>query len=246
MPERVLQNDNCVAALQQPTRHSVLMGLRGNDHRDEPPARTWRTATRARARTLFAWLALAPAVVAIALLTAGCGGGSSGEGVAGLRTTTTTATAPATPAGGGKSSPNPVNTALAFGQCMRTHGEPDFPEPVFHGHSAQITLHPGSGVDPNSPQFAAATKACKHLLPSTALPGAGQTITAADQKDYLEAAACMRAHGVLDFPDPSFEHGTVSFTTQTPIDTNSSQYKSALATCQKLVPAGLPYSASGP
>jgi hypothetical protein len=127
---------------------------------------------------------------------------------------------------------------------MRGHGEPSFPEPVFQGHNAQITVHPGSGVDPSSPQFAAATKACRHLLPNNGGPSQGQSITAADQADYLEAAACMRKHGVPGFPDPTSRSGAVSFNTKTPIDTNASQYKSGLETCQKLIPAGLPYSSS--
>ncbi len=53
----------------------------------------------------------------------------------------------------------------------------------------------------------------------------------------------MRSHGFPNFPDPTFQDNTVTFNTPTPIDTNSPQYKSALATCQKLIPAGLPYSA---
>jgi hypothetical protein len=71
------------------------------------------------------------------------------------------------------------------------------------------------------------------------------TISAADQADYLKAAACMRSHGVPNFPDPTFENGSITFNRPTsPIDTSSSEYKSALAACQKLVPAGLPYSSS--
>ena len=54
----------------------------------------------------------------------------------------------------------------------------------------------------------------------------------------------MRSHGVPNFPDPSFEDNSVEFNETTPIDTNSPQYKSALATCQKLIPAGLPYSST--
>ena len=127
---------------------------------------------------------------------------------------------------------------------MRTHREPNFPEPVFRGHDAQITLHPGSGVDPNSPQYAAATRDCKHLLPNTGVPTAGQPITPADQQDYLTAAACMRSHGVFAFPDPTFQNGTVSLNSSTPIDTESLRYESALAICQKLIPAGLPFSRS--
>jgi hypothetical protein len=67
-------------------------------------------------------------------------------------------------------------------------------------------------------------------------------ITPADQGDYLKAAECMRSHGVPDFPDPTFGHNTVTFNVPPNIDPNSSQAKSAVATCSKLIPPGLPYS----
>ena len=71
-----------------------------------------------------------------------------------------------------------------------------------------------------------------------------QTITPADQADYLKAAACMRSHGIPDFPDPTFQNNTVTFNIPPNIDPNSSQAKSAVAICQKLIPTGLPYSSS--
>jgi hypothetical protein len=67
-------------------------------------------------------------------------------------------------------------------------------------------------------------------------------ITPADQADYLKAAECMRSHGVPDFPDPTFGNNTVTFNAPPNIDPNSSQAKSAVATCSKLIPPGLPYS----
>jgi hypothetical protein len=67
-------------------------------------------------------------------------------------------------------------------------------------------------------------------------------ITAADQADYLKAAACMRSHGVPDFPDPTFEDNTVTFNIPSNVDPNSSQAKSAEAICVKLIPPGLPYN----
>jgi hypothetical protein len=67
-------------------------------------------------------------------------------------------------------------------------------------------------------------------------------ITPADQGDYLKAAECMRSHGVPDFPDPTFGNNTVTFNVPPNIDPNSSQAKSAVAICQKLIPTGLPYS----
>jgi len=136
---------------------------------------------------------------------------------------------------------------LRYVQCLQTHGEPNFPEPVFHGRTANIEITPSSGVDPNSPQFTAAANACKHLLPNDGVPSKGsegQIITPADQTDYLKGAACMRSHGVPDFPDPTFKNNSVTFRSSSSIDTTSSQFKSALATCDKLIPAGLPYSSS--
>jgi hypothetical protein len=49
---------------------------------------------------------------------------------------------------------------LKFSQCMRSHGVPNFPDPTFHGAAVGIELTPGSGVDPNSPAFKSAQKAC--------------------------------------------------------------------------------------
>jgi hypothetical protein len=172
-------------------------------------------------------------LIGTAMLAAGCGGGSSGRAVGSLRTTT---------AGAGV-----LGQALAFAQCMRGHGEPNFPDPTRKGRGVHETITAGSGVDPNSPLFASAMNRCKHLLPNNGVPGpsTGQALTPAEQADYLKAAECMRLHGIPDFPDPTFRGGSVAFNTKTPIDTNTPRYESALPTCRKLIPAGLPYSSSG-
>ena len=50
---------------------------------------------------------------------------------------------------------------LALSQCMRTHGVPGFPDPVFPATGgATIQLQRGSGVDPTSPAFQAASRTC--------------------------------------------------------------------------------------
>jgi len=69
-----------------------------------------------------------------------------------------------------------------------------------------------------------------------------QTMTPADQADYLKAARCMRSRGVPDFPDPTFENNSVKFNIPPSIDPNSPQAKNAAAICVKLIPPGLPYS----
>ena len=67
--------------------------------------------------------------------------------------------------------------ALAMSRCMRSHGVPNFPDPQFHtgpggGLAVQIG---GPGINPNSPAFQAAQKACGKIFggaPKTArFPG---------------------------------------------------------------------------
>lgn len=52
--------------------------------------------------------------------------------------------------------------SLAFARCMRAHAVPAFPDP--NGHAGQ--LGPGSGIDPDSPQFQSALNGpCQSLAP---------------------------------------------------------------------------------
>jgi hypothetical protein len=53
------------------------------------------------------------------------------------------------------------NQALKFSACMRSHGEPSFPDPAANG---SFTLP--SGMNAESPQFQNAEKACQSLMPS--------------------------------------------------------------------------------
>jgi hypothetical protein len=66
-------------------------------------------------------------------------------------------------------------------------GVTKFPDPDSHGDIG-INAGPGSGIDPNSPQFKAADRVCKPLLPA---PNAGQA--AKDRPALLRYARCMRA-----------------------------------------------------
>ena len=75
------------------------------------------------------------------------------------------------PFGGGP--PSAAQTAeitaklLKYTDCMRAHGEPDFPDPTVDtsGGGIRIGFKVGNGVDPRSPQFQAAQKACRSLSP---------------------------------------------------------------------------------
>jgi hypothetical protein len=71
---------------------------------------------------------------------------------------------------GGKP-PSPAEQAkaqaqmLKFSACMRAHGLAKFPDPQFNGNGGRLTLDRNSGLDPNSPIFQAAQKACQKDLP---------------------------------------------------------------------------------
>jgi hypothetical protein len=243
MTGRLLQKHYCVTALQHWLAYKFAMSLTVNERPNEPVTPT-RRADRRRpsARSCRAGL-VATALIGAGLLAAACGGGPSGGGVATLGTTTTTTASAATQGG---SVTSRQNSALAYVACMRTHGEPNMPEPNFSGGHVSVNINASGGVNPNSPQFTAATKACKHLLPKGGSgASSGTAFTAAEQADYLKAVACMRSHGISNFPDPTFQGNNVAFNTTTPINTNTSQYERALATCEKLIPAGLPYSSPG-
>ncbi len=122
---------------------------------------------------------------------------------------------------------------------MRDHGIANFPDPDASGG---LRIDPSMGIDPQSPQFQAAYDACQSLAPKKGGSAAEPTITSDDQAAYLAAAECMRSHGFPGFPDPEFANGGVNFPIPQSIDQNSTQFANAVTACQKLIPAGLPYS----
>lgn len=56
---------------------------------------------------------------------------------------------------------------LTFARCMRSHGVPDFPVPQPDGHASPAPSK-GTGINPTSPRFQAALRACQHVLPAGA------------------------------------------------------------------------------
>ena len=57
--------------------------------------------------------------------------------------------------------------ALKFSACMRSHGVPKFPDPQFSAGHASLRIGQNSGIDPSSPTFQAAQKACQKNLPGS-------------------------------------------------------------------------------
>jgi len=106
-----------------------------------------------------------------------------------------------------------VSGALAYANCMRSHGVPDFPDPNGQGefqlHTKLENGRPthGQDLEASSPAFRAGERACGSF------GSAGQQITPEREKQEfrltLEAAKCMRANGVPNYPDPKWLNGSI-------------------------------------
>jgi hypothetical protein len=168
------------------------------------------------------------AAAAFSLLAAGCGSGAS--------------TTVGSSAGGNTHAAG----LLAYSYCMRSHGVPKFPDPAGSGGIPKdAVLSAIQGV--SNSHLETAGHDCRHLLPAGgSLSGqASHTVAAQQQQDYLNAAACMRSHGITSFPDPTFSGGNVDLHIPASIKTDSTPFRTAERTCQKLIPGGLPYSSPG-
>jgi hypothetical protein len=166
----------------------------------------------------------AAAAVALAFTAAGCSGGSTPPTAASQSTT-----AAAAAGGSGSSGASPLADAVAYSQCIRSHGVPNFPDPVqtpSGGYGYRT-----SGIDPNSAAFQGALQACKSL-PSP-WNSTGQPLTSAQQQAWLTWAQCIRTHGVPNFPDPTFSGSEVH---DTGIQSSSSQLQSAMDACKSQRP----------
>lgn len=182
---------------------------------------------------------MATTAACLVVLTTGCSKSAADPAVAAL-TTPASSLASSVPASAAGSVSAPSSSApqkgesglLAYSQCMRSHGVPDFPDPI--GNSLQLKVSPGSDLDPNSAQMQAAQKACKSLSPAGAQGG---TVSAAQQAKALKYSQCMRSHGLPNFPDPTFSGGGVQLKISD-IDPNSPQFAAAQKACQALQPIG--------
>lgn len=183
-------------------------------------------STRGAARRGGLAGAVALVLASCVLALAGCGSSSSSSS-----TGSSAAASGATPA---SSQTANSQKAAQFSQCMRAHGVPDFPDP---GANGQITLKvtKGSDLDPQSPAHQSALQSCKSLEP----PGFGGSgsESVANQNKLLQFVSCMRKNGVPNFPDPS-SSGTMRITSANGVDPNSPTFKSAMQSCQKLLPSG--------
>jgi hypothetical protein len=192
-----------------------------------------RQVTKAATRPVKVLAVLA----ALSLWVTACGAGPAHNGVASVgkaKTTNTQSSASAGLSSSGQSGPTEAQL-LKYAECMRSHGEPNFPDPVpaqgggyaFLGYGT-----PGSPLSPSvlqSPQYHAATKACKKDIPPSIA-----NVTPAIMAAYaLKYSDCMRAHGLPNFPEPNAK-GLITINPTGIMDPNSPQYERAEKACQKL------------
>lgn len=127
--------------------------------------------------------------------------------------------------------PTRVRAALDYARCMRSHDIPNFPDPDSNGN-----FNLPSSV---SSEESAANRVCNHLLNVGAQLSTAQTQHALRQ--LVKYAQCMRAHGVLNFPDPRITSGGIGLPGGFTFDTagrnlhqKSAQYQAASRACQSL------------
>jgi hypothetical protein len=160
-------------------------------------------------------LALAAVVAGLAMVTAACGG-SGGS-----------------PNASSTAGPATYQQMVAYAQCIRAHGAPEFPDPVQDqfGNWAFLST-PGSGV--NGPGVPAAEIACKKLQPKQAVLTPQERQEAVAQ--LLKLATCMRAHGIANFPDPVSNSDDIGINLHG-LDPSSPQFQAAQQACKQYQPA---------
>jgi hypothetical protein len=175
-----------------------------SDHQDpaahQPRGPSWRRSPPIK------WMVAVTVLLGVGGLAAGCGG-SNNPGTAG--------------------SGSAFSSGLAYTNCMRAHGAPDFPDP---------TLNPSGGVvfktnGNNRPMLQAAAQACQSQRPGG---NKSPAVSAQQLAAGVKWAQCIRTHGVPTFPDPNaqgaFDSGV--------FDPTSSAFQAASQDCRSLQPTG--------
>lgn len=123
--------------------------------------------------------------------------------------------------------------SMAFVECLRENGVPDFPDPSANG---AILLDPSSGLDINSDTCKKADKACEDLVPD----GRRVSPPPGRMPDLTQYVDCLRENGLPDFPDPE---GGGFAPEDAGIDVDSPEFKAAHKACQQHLPEGAPQPA---
>jgi hypothetical protein len=171
----------------------------------------------------------------VASLTTSAGPGSGGDGNSVGRSSVTAGGSTAAKA----SKRNPAALLDQWATCMRSHGDPNQADPTIDVHGV-INIYM-SGVSPQvSSQvrggMGAQTGSCSQYLTAAQrlLRAANPVPPAPDKAELLTYAACMRANGVPNYPDPTGEKANFN---GTGIDANSPAFQRANDVCAKRIHA---------
>ena len=148
--------------------------------------------------------AAAPILAAVILVAAACGSSSSNGASSGDR-----------------------DQAIAYAQCIRENGVPDFPDPDAQGRFRGL-----GHEQQDDPQFRAATEACRDLAPGGEHEKLGDPAFVEQMREFSQ---CMRDNGLPDFPDPDPD-GRLRGRGHEQQD--DPQYQAALETCRGKLPGG--------
>jgi hypothetical protein len=201
--------------------------------------------------------ALVAVTLVTGLLVAGCGGSSprpaaASAGVSSRSTSTETRASSSSSSGSGSGAPAAGRPGpLAFAECMRANGVPNFPDPR-PGRGALFAIP--AGTSPAAPAFRGAQAKCQKFLGGgPPIPGTTTHPSAQTLAKLLRISRCMRQHGVSGFPDPAttvpsnptgireitdFDGAILLFPST--LNLQSPAYKQALTACGA-PPLGLPH-----
>lgn len=195
------------------------------------------------ARTAAAIIATA----GLALLAAACSSSPASTG----------ASDPST-AGASTTSPS----AVAYSDCIRSHGVPSFPDPSGNG---QVPKASAQQLGVSSSQLQAAQTACQHLYPNSGGSGVltKDAISACEETGNCSQplvqqamtalrayARCMRAHGVPNWPDPTIDSegrpGVNLVAVPGNTDWNGARISNIMQECQYTMPNNVPVPVIAP
>jgi hypothetical protein len=204
------------------------------------PGRAWPPP----ARTAVAIMATA----GLALLAAACSSSPASTGPGGSSGTA-----------GATGSPS----AVAYSQCIRSHGVPNFPDPASNG---QVPKASPQQLGVSSSQLQAAQTACEHLYPASG--GSGGVLTKDTISQCEETgncpqglvqqamtalrayARCMRSHGVPNWPDPTIDSegrpGVNLVAVPGNTDWNGARISNIMQECQYVMPNNVPVPVIAP
>jgi hypothetical protein len=152
------------------------------------------------------------AVVGLGLALAACG--SSGHPAAGST--------------GNTQDPSGRSQLEAVVQCLRAHGVPNFPDPVYDPSDGRWHY---ADFRPGVPQ--SAEQACQHLDPSAV--SQSPPVPQAQFQQLVRLAQCIRTHGEPTWPDPDPQG---QFRLPPPLLNKSPAEENALKACQRYIPSG--------